>query len=178
MKVTEVMEALESSSTLVFLDLAWPGSPRRRLHIKLDTDTMLAKQFLLLCTGQHQSGSSYLNTKLLELRNKGGSGEHVLGGDYQNNNGEGGAPLLTHQHGYQYQKSGSAGAVGSWYNPWSSKSTQFFIITRDRTDNGQWVNIFVIFPGYQPKKNQEGPGSVNVRGSRLQRSQQCIYVIH
>nr|XP_053628629.1 tripartite motif-containing protein 59-like [Cherax quadricarinatus] len=58
-QVTEVMEALESSSTLVFLDLAWPGSPRQRVHIQVNTDTMMARQFLLLCTGQQQqSGSS------------------------------------------------------------------------------------------------------------------------
>nr|XP_053650404.1 peptidyl-prolyl cis-trans isomerase 3-like [Cherax quadricarinatus] len=141
-QVTEVMEALESSSTLVFLDLAWPGSPRRRLHIQLNTDTMLAKQFVLLCTGQHQSGSSFLNTKLLWLGNKGQPGEHVLGGDYQYNNGDGGAPLLTHKYAYQYQESGSAGTVLSWYDPWTSKSTQFSITTTDRTDGRQWPRVF------------------------------------
>nr|XP_053650375.1 uncharacterized protein LOC128700925 [Cherax quadricarinatus] len=158
-QVTEVMEALETSSTLVFLDLAWPGSPRRRLHIQLDTDTMMARQFVLLCTGQHQpasylntkllctgqqkqSGSSYLNTKLLWVWNKGQPGEFVGGGDYQYNNGEGGAPLLPHQLDHRYQKSGSAGAVWSRYDPCSNKSSQFCIITRDHTSGLKWSGVF------------------------------------
>nr|XP_053650407.1 uncharacterized protein LOC128700943 isoform X1 [Cherax quadricarinatus]XP_053650408.1 uncharacterized protein LOC128700943 isoform X2 [Cherax quadricarinatus] len=141
-QVTEVMEALESSSTLVFIDLAWPGSLRRRLHILLDTDTMMARQFVLLCTGQHQSGSSYLNTKLLKVWNKGEPGECVMAGDYQYNNGEGGAPLLPHQRDHQYQKSGSAGSVVSQYWPWGDQSAQFCITTRDFTDGGQWPRVF------------------------------------
>ncbi|XP_069944257.1 uncharacterized protein [Cherax quadricarinatus] len=140
-QVSEVLEALDHSSTLVFLDLAWPGSARRRLHIQLIGDTTKIRQFVLLCTGQH-SGSSYLNTKLLQVWDKGQPGECVRGGDYQYNNGRGGAALLSHQDDHQYQKSGSAGAVGSrrWWG--SHRSAQFFISTRDRTDGHQWYDVF------------------------------------
>ncbi|XP_053636908.1 uncharacterized protein [Cherax quadricarinatus] len=140
--VMEVMKALESSSSRIFLDLAWPGSTRGRLHIQLNTDTLLAKQFMLLCTGQQQSGSSFLNTKLLGVWKKGEPGECVRGGDYQYNNGSGGAPLLPHQHDLQYQKSGRAGAVWSWWEPCSDKSTQFGITTRDCTPGSQWLCVF------------------------------------
>ncbi|KAK8727687.1 hypothetical protein OTU49_009697 [Cherax quadricarinatus] len=141
-QVMEVMKALESSSSRIFLDLAWPGSTRGRLHIQLNTDTLLAKQFMLLCTGQQQSGSSFLNTKLLGVWKKGEPGECVRGGDYQYNNGSGGAPLLPHQHDLQYQKSGRAGAVWSWWEPCSDKSTQFGITTRDCTPGSQWLCVF------------------------------------
>nr|XP_053636902.1 uncharacterized protein LOC128691938 isoform X2 [Cherax quadricarinatus] len=151
-QVREVMKMMASSSCVVFLDLAWPdlawpgstrpGSTRGRLHIQLNTDTMMARQFVLLCTGQHQSGFSFLNTKLLEVTNKGEPGECVRGGDYQYNNGSGGAPLLSHQRNHQYQKSGSAGAVWSWDHPWSGNSAQFVISTRDCIDGRPWFRVF------------------------------------
>ncbi|XP_069936277.1 peptidyl-prolyl cis-trans isomerase-like isoform X1 [Cherax quadricarinatus] len=141
-EVMEVMEEMELSSSRVFLDLTWPGSTRGRLHIQLNTDTSLARQFMLLCTGQHPSGSSFLNTKLLEVTKKGEPGECVRGGDYQYNNGRGGQPLLAHQRYQKYQESGSAGAVWSWSVPWRSYSAQFVISTRDRTDRDKWSNVF------------------------------------
>ncbi|KAK8723558.1 hypothetical protein OTU49_011783 [Cherax quadricarinatus] len=154
-QVSEVLEALDHSSTLVFLDLAWPGSLARhrslaragslagsnRLHIQLSGNTTLGRQFVLLCTGQH-SGSSYLNTKLLEVENKGRPAECVYGGDYQYNNGKGGAPLLSHQDDQQYQKSVSAGAVGSPWSPGSHRSAQFYISTRDLTGSRHWCRVF------------------------------------
>nr|XP_053647554.1 uncharacterized protein LOC128699071 [Cherax quadricarinatus] len=102
---------------------------------------MRARQFVLLCTGQH-SGSSYLNTKLFKLWNKDEPGEYVRGGDYQYNNGRGGAALFSHQDDHQYQKSSSAGAVWSarWWG--SLQSAQFCITTRDLTDGRQWYGVF------------------------------------
>ncbi|XP_069935988.1 uncharacterized protein [Cherax quadricarinatus] len=141
-QVMEVMEEMELSSSRVFLDLTWPGSTRGRLHIQLNTNnTSLARQFMLLCTGQHPSGSSFLNTKLLEVMEKGEPGECVRGGDYQHNDGRGGRSLLSHQN-YQRQESGSAGAVWSWSEPWSSYSAQFVISTRERTGRGKWPYVF------------------------------------
>ncbi|XP_069937134.1 uncharacterized protein [Cherax quadricarinatus] len=140
-QVSEVLEALDHSSTLVFLDLAWPGSRSKRLHIQLSGNTTLTRQFVLLCTGQH-SGSSYLNTKLLKVGYKGEPWETVSGGDYQYNNGEGGAPLLSQQDDHQYQKSRSAGAVGSPRLLGSDQSAQFYITTRDRTDVILFPRVF------------------------------------
>ncbi|XP_069193717.1 peptidyl-prolyl cis-trans isomerase-like [Procambarus clarkii] len=101
----------------------------------------MARQFVLLCTGQR--GHTYRNTKLLHVGAKGQPGECVRGGDYESNDGEGGAPLLPDLQG-QYRRSGQAGAVWSWswpvgHNP---KSAQFGITTRDYQDRRQWSGVF------------------------------------
>nr|XP_045590885.1 peptidyl-prolyl cis-trans isomerase-like [Procambarus clarkii] len=128
---------LEPSCTLAFLDLGWAGSTRGRVTIRLTPDTPLATQFVLLCTGQR--GHTYRNTKLLNVKYKGGPGKWVEGGDYESNDGWGGAPLLPDLQG-QYRESGRAGAVLSLWGlggPWSA---QFGIITRD--DQEQWSDVF------------------------------------
>ncbi|XP_069193063.1 uncharacterized protein [Procambarus clarkii] len=136
---SEVVGVLEPSCTLVFLDLGWAGSTRGRVTIRLAPDTPLARQFLLLCTGQR--GPSYLNTKLLQVCNKGGPEEWVEGGDYESNDGEGGARLLPHLRG-QYRWSGQAGAVWARWGSWDPRSAQFAIITRDEPDGGQLPHVF------------------------------------
>ncbi|XP_045610529.2 uncharacterized protein [Procambarus clarkii] len=135
---SEVVAVLDPSCTLAFLDLGWAGSTRGRVTIRLTPDTPLARQFVLLCTGQR--GPSYLNTKLLWVRAKGRSGECVDGGDYESNDGEGGAPLLPNLEG-RYPASGRAGAVWCrWLD--SVWSAQFAITTRDRRGGRQWSHVF------------------------------------
>ncbi|XP_069194021.1 uncharacterized protein [Procambarus clarkii] len=124
---SEVVGVLEPSCTLAFLDLGWAGSTRGRVTIRLTPDTPLARQFVLLCTGQR--GHTYRNTKLLEVRDKGQPGECVVGGDYERNDGKGGAPLLS--LGGFYRASGRSGAVGARYVPGRSRSAQFAITTGD-----------------------------------------------
>ncbi|XP_069193346.1 peptidyl-prolyl cis-trans isomerase-like [Procambarus clarkii] len=133
---SEVVGVLEPSRTVAFLDLGWAGSTRGRVTIRLTPDTPLARQFVLLCTGQR--GHTYRNTKLLRVVKKGQLGEWVVGGDYESNDGEGGAPLLADLQG-QYQRSGRAGAVWSW---WDHRSAQFNITTRDRQGGHQWPCVF------------------------------------
>ncbi|XP_069193454.1 uncharacterized protein [Procambarus clarkii] len=130
---------LEPSCTLAFLDLGWAGSTRGRVTIRLIPDTPLARQFVLLCTGQR--GHTYRNTKLLQMWNKGRQGERVVGGDYETNDGKGGAPLLPDLQG-QYRESGQAGAVLSWWGLGGPRSAQFVIATRDRQDGRQWPDVF------------------------------------
>ncbi|XP_069193773.1 tripartite motif-containing protein 5-like [Procambarus clarkii] len=136
---SEVVGVLESSCTLAFLDLGWAGSTRGRVTIRLTPDTPLARQFVLLCTGQR--GHTYRNTKLLQVWRKGQPGECVGGGDYESNDGEGGAPLLPDLQG-QYRKSARAGAVLARWSPESPRSAQFIIITRDRQDGVHWSCVF------------------------------------
>ncbi|XP_042206161.1 peptidyl-prolyl cis-trans isomerase CYP18-4-like [Homarus americanus] len=124
---TDVVGALDCSSTLVFLDLGWAGSTRGRVHIRLSPDTPLGRQFTLLCTGQR--GHTYANTNLLEVCNKGSEREYVLGGDYQYNDGRGGASLLPDLQG-DYRGSGSAGDVRWCYDD-DARGAQFIIFTRD-----------------------------------------------
>ncbi|XP_069186304.1 peptidyl-prolyl cis-trans isomerase-like [Procambarus clarkii] len=130
---------LEPSCTLAFLDLGWAGSTRGRVTIRLTPDTPLARQFVLLCTGQR--GHTYRNTKLLNVKYKGGPGEWVVGGDYESNDGKGGAPLLPDLQG-RYRESGRAGAVLCCDDPGGPRSAQFIITTRDRQDGRQWFDAF------------------------------------
>ncbi|XP_069192089.1 uncharacterized protein [Procambarus clarkii] len=136
---SEVVGVLDPSCTLAFLDLGWAGSTRGRVTIRLTPDTPLSRQFVLLCTGQR--GHTYPNTKLLQVCDKGQPGECVEGGDYESNDGKGGAPLLPHLQG-QYRRSGRAGAVWARCGLWSPMNFQFVITTRDRQDNGQWSYVF------------------------------------
>lgn len=119
---------------LVFLDLEWPGSALRRVLVRLSPDTPRGRQFLLLCTGQ--LGPCYANTRLWQVRNKGQPGEHVYGGDYEYNDGTGGAALLPHLDNSEYQRSRRAGVVwGAWCGV-PARGAVFCITTRDRRDGG------------------------------------------
>ncbi|XP_069193100.1 uncharacterized protein [Procambarus clarkii] len=135
---SEVVGVLEPSCTLAFLDLGWAGSTRGRVTIRLTPDTPLARQFVLLCTGQR--GHTYCNTKLLQVWHKGEPRECVGGGDYESNDGKGEAPLLPDLQG-QYRESSRAGAVWSRWGPRGSRSAQFIITTRDRQDGHQWPDV-------------------------------------
>ncbi|XP_069193061.1 uncharacterized protein [Procambarus clarkii] len=136
---SEVVGVLEPSCTLAFLDLGWAGSTRGRVTIRLTPDTPLARQFVLLCTGQQ--GHTYHNTKLMEVWGKGQPGEWVAGGDYESIDGEGGAPLLPDLQG-QYRESRQAGVLLASGGPGGPRSAQFIITTRDRQDGVQWSGVF------------------------------------
>ncbi|XP_069181113.1 uncharacterized protein [Procambarus clarkii] len=136
---SEVVGMLDPSCTLAFLDLGWAGSTRGRVTIRLTPDTPLARQFVLLCTGQR--GHTYHNTKLLQVGNKGQPEEWVAGGDYKSNDGEEETPLLPNFQG-QYRESLRAGAVFAWYGPGGPRSAQFTITTRDRQGGYQWSRVF------------------------------------
>nr|XP_045589066.1 uncharacterized protein LOC123751008 [Procambarus clarkii] len=136
---SEVVGVLEPSCTLAFLDLGWAGSTRGRVTIRLTPDTPLARQFVLLCTGQR--GHTYRNTKLLWVEDKGQPGECVVGGDYESNDGKGGAPLLPHLQG-PYRESVRAGAVLCCDDPRGPRCAQFTITTRDEQGGHQWPDVF------------------------------------
>ncbi|XP_069189657.1 uncharacterized protein [Procambarus clarkii] len=136
---SEVVGMLDPSCTLVFLDLGWAGSTRGRVTIRLTPDTPLARQFVLLCTGQR--GHTYRNTKLLRVVDKGQPGERVRGGDYESNDGKGGAPMLPDLQG-RYRRSGQAGAVRALGGLEGPRCAQFVITTRDLPDGVQWSNVF------------------------------------
>lgn len=125
-----LMSLLDTSSTLVFLDLGWAGSPRGRVYIRLSPDTGLAKQFLLLCTGER--GPSYASSRILGVWNKSTEFEMVGGGDYDCNSGQGGAPLLQGlKNCEEYKRPAAAGTVRALHGPESNKCAQFSISTRD-----------------------------------------------
>ncbi|XP_068207622.1 uncharacterized protein [Palaemon carinicauda] len=127
---TEIYDLVNTESTLTFLDFAWDDQNRGRVQIRLEpADTGRAKQFALLCSGLR--GPTYANTRLLAVVNRGAPSEFVRGGDYQYNNGTGGASLLPDLgRGGEYwrqQVSGSVMAAGSWGD---ACSAQFIISTK------------------------------------------------
>ncbi|XP_066958470.1 uncharacterized protein [Macrobrachium rosenbergii] len=83
---------LDEVVTVAFMDLAWGGSFRGRVHILLASDNPLAKNFRLLCTGEQ--GPSYVHTKFYALWGWNHWDERISGGDYEHNDGTGGAPVL------------------------------------------------------------------------------------
>ncbi|KAK3876663.1 hypothetical protein Pcinc_018570 [Petrolisthes cinctipes] len=79
MPMSEMVKRLDSNHTYTFLDMAWSGR-RERVYIMVNHNTTEARQFVDLCTGQR--GSSFLNTQLTRVWNKGKAGECVFGGNY------------------------------------------------------------------------------------------------
>ena len=55
-------------------------------------DTARARQFLQLCSGE--AGPCYRGTCMFQAERVGGDGEIIRGGDYENNDGTGGAALV------------------------------------------------------------------------------------
>ncbi|XP_069158152.1 uncharacterized protein [Procambarus clarkii] len=131
--------AMLDPATQVFLDLAWAGSTQGRVQIQLCPDTRLARQFLLLCTGQ--LGHSYVNTRLTQVLSRGRAGEYIVGGDYEFNDGKGGASLLPDLQG-ETLECGESGAVWSPWGLGSARSAQFSITTRDVACGRKWPRVF------------------------------------
>ncbi|KAK3872180.1 hypothetical protein Pcinc_022731 [Petrolisthes cinctipes] len=77
--MSEMVKRLDLNYTWTFLDMAWSGR-RKRVYIQVNTNTTEGRQFVDLCTGQR--GSSFLNTQLTRVWNKGKAGECVFGGNY------------------------------------------------------------------------------------------------
>ncbi|KAG0725650.1 Peptidyl-prolyl cis-trans isomerase [Chionoecetes opilio] len=112
----------------VFLVLGWKGRPSRRVLIHLRTNNPGARQFLLLCTGQR--GPCHNGTTLFAVGRERQPGEFVWGGDYERNNGLGGAALLPDLDKCVYGESWMAGVVwGRWCDP--AVGAQFGITTKD-----------------------------------------------
>ncbi|KAK3887946.1 hypothetical protein Pcinc_007968 [Petrolisthes cinctipes] len=78
--VSEIIKTLNPKSTITFLDMAWEGLTRGRVYIRVSRDRPQARQFVGFCTGQ--PGSSFLNTRLNRVVNKGEQKECVFGGNY------------------------------------------------------------------------------------------------
>lgn len=124
----DVMKFVATPDTVTFLDFAWPGSPPRRVYIRIIDDTATAKQFVVLCTGEQ--GHSYANTRLVGVVCKGWPGERIVAGDYEYNDGRGGAAIMpgTTDEGI-YGETCKPGDVGRWVMD-LERTSQFTITTR------------------------------------------------
>ncbi|XP_042231144.1 uncharacterized protein LOC121872447 [Homarus americanus] len=127
----EVMTLVKASPTLAFLDLRWTASAGGRVYINVNPYTGRGNQFLLLCMGE--KGPSYADAVIINVGNEGEAGEFVRCGDYERNNGSGGAAIVEdlEVRGI-YEKPLTAGTVAGWW--WSDEkipTAQFTITTRD-----------------------------------------------
>ncbi|XP_047496504.1 uncharacterized protein LOC125044087 isoform X2 [Penaeus chinensis] len=82
----EMATSFDLSSTLAFLELVWQDSPPRRVQIRLCRYNWLAKQFLMMCTGE--KGPSYANTGMISDGYRGYSQECIQGGNYDGRKGK------------------------------------------------------------------------------------------
>ncbi|XP_069170684.1 uncharacterized protein [Procambarus clarkii] len=87
-----VRSLVEASSALTFLQLAWGSTITSRIYIRLRSQTQRSHNFLLLCTGER--GFTYRGSHFLQAHWLGRCGEYVECGDYELDNGSGGAPLV------------------------------------------------------------------------------------
>lgn len=136
----KVMDHANMSSGLAFLDLTWPDSPPRRVYVRLipDMNVALGRQFVLMCTGH--AGPSYARTRLLNLVDS-TSKDELVGGDYECNDGSGGAPILSGIVSNKVMLPCAEGLVsGKWHSSESS-STKFGITTK-KHEGYVWVRVF------------------------------------
>ncbi|XP_042882326.1 uncharacterized protein LOC122259532 isoform X2 [Penaeus japonicus] len=119
---------LISSPMVVFLRLAWCGRTQGELIITLDNASIRSKQFLMLCIGDCEH--SYRGTSFLSVANFGNPGEMITGGDYENNDGTGGQPILPDlPPGEQPHLPVTAGLLSG--NIMATKYAQFNIYTKN-----------------------------------------------
>nr|XP_053633564.1 uncharacterized protein LOC128689379 [Cherax quadricarinatus]XP_053633565.1 uncharacterized protein LOC128689379 [Cherax quadricarinatus]XP_053633566.1 uncharacterized protein LOC128689379 [Cherax quadricarinatus]XP_053633567.1 uncharacterized protein LOC128689379 [Cherax quadricarinatus] len=121
----DVMNMLDPSSLVAFLDLKYENIERARVYIRLRSKSSMSRMFRNMCTGHR--GYTFYNTKLTSVVGKGEPGEYVVGGDYN----EWDDPITDAGPSMDFDgnawESISAGAV--WHVPFSS--TLFHITTRD-----------------------------------------------
>ncbi|XP_045119556.1 uncharacterized protein LOC123509362 [Portunus trituberculatus] len=108
----KVRSMVDEDHLKVFLELSWGGQVQGRVNIKLTNATTRTRHFFYLCTGE--LGPSYGGTYLLEVENRGQPGERVWGGDYQANNGTGGAAMKGFTMGELTAQPVTAGLVASF----------------------------------------------------------------
>lgn len=75
MQHSTVIEALGPSHGMVFLDLLWLGTVQGRVHIQLDLNLPVAKEFYLLCAGE--KGEYLKDSRFQDVGKRGLPGEYV-----------------------------------------------------------------------------------------------------
>lgn len=122
----DVRNLVDDTCIRTFLELSWAGKVQGRVTIRLLNATCRCLQFFYLCTGER--GPSYANTRLLETEARGQSGERVWGGDYQNNDGSGGAALPGLTMGELSSQSVTAGLVAGFCYSHEHRNPSHFVI--------------------------------------------------
>lgn len=108
----EVRGMVDEACPKVFMEVSWGGKVQGHAGIKLTSTATRTRHFFYLCSGE--LGPSYANTRLLEVESRGRLGERVWGGDYQANDGSGGAALQGFTMGELAAQSVTAGLVAGF----------------------------------------------------------------
>lgn len=139
---SDLIGTLNNGSVVVFMDLAWNGSTRGRIHILLSPATPLGQHFRILCSGD--LGPSYAHSKFLKVVDKGNANERVKGGDYEHNDGSGGAPLTRglNMHEKIYERKFVAGIVWARYDVTDGPKSAQFVIGTGKGNNADVQNVF------------------------------------
>ncbi|XP_066990374.1 E3 ubiquitin-protein ligase TRIM32-like [Macrobrachium rosenbergii] len=125
----DVRNMVDRTCMRTFLEFSWNGQVQGRLIIKLANLAPRTRQFFYLCSGER--GPSYANTRLLEVENRGRPGERIWGGDYEMDNGTGGAPLPGLTMGDLNAQSVTAGLVAGFCYANDHKPAHFTIYNND-----------------------------------------------
>ena len=153
------MTCLDKAKTLTFLDVGWKGEHKGRVTIRLMGDTQRGRQFVAMCMGD--SGVSLRNNSFHRIWWRGKAGQNIWGGDLQNGNGSGCAPLLkfTDEEKKSIPPSRNllirAGLVAGSYET-DDVSTIFRIYTRDAAEN----DAFAFSEQVEETKDPAGFGQV------------------
>ncbi|ROT76289.1 E3 ubiquitin-protein ligase SH3RF1 [Penaeus vannamei] len=100
--------------------------------------TIPYRKFVLMCTGH--AGPSYARTRLLNLVDS-TSKDELVGGDYECNDGSGGAPILSGIVSNKVMLPCAEGLVsGKWHS--SEASSTKFGITTKKHEGYVWVRVF------------------------------------
>ncbi|XP_064082085.1 E3 SUMO-protein ligase RanBP2-like isoform X2 [Macrobrachium nipponense] len=132
----------DETPPLVFFEITFNGSPQGKIYIILLDNAGRTLQFLYLCTGER--GPSYSNTRFLEFANTATYGVKIWGGDYEHNDGTGGAALPGMTRGPQNYEIVTPGLVcGYYYSGYGDdhKPSQFCIYLEESQGNSDMSSL-------------------------------------
>ncbi|XP_068201951.1 uncharacterized protein [Palaemon carinicauda] len=131
----EITELTHYSDRMTFMDFGSGGKSLVRIVIKYYNDVNFlnhVRNHILLCTGER--GPSYVNSKVLEVRDKGRAGEFLILGDFERNDGTAGRAVVSSKEaGVWWKRGASVGMLSSYlcqHGSTEATASQFCILTQ------------------------------------------------
>ncbi|KAK7024613.1 hypothetical protein SK128_014824 [Halocaridina rubra] len=149
---SDLLGTLKTDSVVAFMDFS--SGNQQRMHISLSPDTPLGRHFQVLCTGI--LGPVYANSNMLEIEDCRGQDARIYGGDYEKNNGMGGAPLFGGLNPMDeiYRRPVTMGIVWARYEKKDGPRIAQFAISNKNNLDKQYMGVFVMtFLGELPKND-------------------------
>ncbi|XP_069974315.1 uncharacterized protein [Penaeus vannamei] len=143
-----IRRMVDENYVVTFLEVKNAGVLQGRVYIKLLDDAGRTRQFMYFCSGER--GPSYANTHFLEVLHKGQPGEQVWGGDYENDDGTGGAALPGMERGEENFHSIDPGLVVGYYFPgygYDHNPSQFGIYVAEWCYTSDMSSIGMVIDG-------------------------------